>query len=128
MRQRATGWLVLVAATSCGTYTASLPDGGRGQVNCAMAAPTVPVQVLDLFGAPAPESTVTAVWTSYDDTTQTFTTDGRGVVVLAPQFGPGVVRVKAMLNDLASPVGQLTFSGGDCVTAVTPRDLILQLK
>ncbi len=120
--------VLLLVTASCGAYTAKLPDGGRGQVTCAMAAPSVPVQVLDLFGAPAPDSTVLAVWTSYGDTTQTFTTDGRGVVVLTPQFGPGVVRVKASLNDLTSPPGQLTFSGGDCVTEVTPRDLILQLE
>jgi hypothetical protein len=121
-------FVVLCCLSGCESYTASLPDGGRGQVNCPGAEPTVPVTVFDRSGAPAPAATVTAVWLSYDEITLSFSTNARGVAVIPSQFGPGQVRVKASLNDLSSESGEVTFSGGDCVTAVTPNNLALNLK
>jgi len=118
----------LAVFTACGSYTASLPDGGRGLVNCPGSAPSVPVLVNDPLGAPAPTAKVTAVWLSYDQITQSFATDGRGIALVPSQFGPGIVRVTASLNDLSSGAAEITFSGGECVTAATPNNVVLQLK
>jgi hypothetical protein len=115
--------------TACGnTYTASLPDGGRGRVTCTGDLPSVPVLVIGPAGEPAAGATVTATWLSYDDTTQSQVSDARGIALIAAQFGPGVVRVKATLNDLASPVAEVTFAGGECISAVTPSDVRLHLR
>jgi hypothetical protein len=117
-----------VCLTGCGGYSASLPDGGRGTVNCAGDMPSVPVTITDKAGLPAPDATVTAVFLSYDNITQSFITNARGVAVLKAQFGPGVVRITGSLNDLTTPAAEVTFAGGECVNAVSPRAVSLQLQ
>ena len=97
-------------------------------MTCAGGVASVPVLVTGRAGEPAPGATVTATWRSYGDTTQSQVTDARGVTVIAAQFGPGIVRVKATLNDLASPAAEVTFAGGECISAVSPSDVHLQLR
>jgi hypothetical protein len=117
-----------LSLAACGSsYTSTLPDGGRGSVNCPGDMPSVSMTVLGKAGAPAPAATVSATWLSYD-ISDSYVTDARGVAVLKAQFGPGIVRVRASLNDLSSQSAEITFAGGQCVNVVTPREVVLQLQ
>jgi len=116
-----------LAVTACGASNL-LPDGGRAQLGCSGTSVTVPVKVLGLVGQPVSGASVTATWLAYDSLTQTLITDDRGVATVQAQLGPGVVRVAARSNSLSSRPADITFTGGACVDAATPRDVLLTLE
>lgn len=115
-----------LTVTACGT-SSLLPDGGRAQLGCSIAAATVPVKVLGLSRLPVGGASVIASWLSYG-VSQTLVTDDRGVALVRCELGPGVVRVRAILNDLHAGPADLTFATGDCVMAATPHELTLRLE
>lgn len=119
--------LSALAAAACGAPPSAV-DGGRALLGCSQTPMTVPVTVLGLAGLPVSGAQVTATWLAYDGLTQTLVTDARGVAIVHAQLGPGVVRLRAMLNELRSEPGDLTFSGGTCVNAVSPQALTLNLE
>lgn len=117
----------LFVTASCGGYTASLPDGGRGRVNCNPSAISVPVTVLDRLGNPAPEAVVSVEYTSYAQS-ENIIADTRGVAVVKDQHGPGLVRVQGDVNAIKTNVGEFNFIGTECSESVSPRSLTLQLR
>lgn len=121
-------FLAALSLLGCGSpYTATLPDGGRGLVNCDTKALTVPVTVLDREGKPYPGAVVSVEYTSYAQS-ENLVADGRGIAVVADKYGPGSVRVQGNVNDLRSPVAEITFNGTDCSNYATPRSLTLQVQ
>lgn len=110
----------------CGSYNATLPDGGRGRVNCRDNDVKVPVTLLDKAGAPLSGAGVVATYVSTNEE-EVFPTNGAGVAVVVDK-GPGIVRVVGQFNDLKSQTAELTFLGGECSSSVTPRALTLQLQ
>ncbi|MFO0601290.1 MAG: hypothetical protein U0228_38625 [Myxococcaceae bacterium] len=121
--------LVSVGAlsTGCPNYVPYLPDGGRARVNCNNSALNVPVTVLDRAGMPAPMAVVEVEYLSYGES-ENLITDGRGIAVLKEQYGPGVVRLIANVNDLRSDAAEVTYTGTECSNAVSPRSLTLPVK
>lgn len=120
---------VALASTlaACGArYDATLPDGGRGRVNCTDNDVKVPVTLLDKSGVPLNNAGVVATYTSLGEE-DVITTGGDGVAIVTDR-GPGVVRVQGQFNDLRSPIAEITFTGGECSTAVSPRAVTLQLQ
>ena len=117
---------LVTTLAGCDRYEATLPDGGRGRVNCTDNNVKVPVTLLDRGGSPLANAGVVATYVSIGEE-EVFTTGGDGVAIITDK-GPGIVRVQGQYNDLASPVGELTFTGGECSTAVTPRSITLQLQ
>lgn len=118
---------LLVVATGCPNYVPMLPDGGRARVNCTESAPAATVKVLDPTGQPASYAFVNVQYLAYD-VAEDLKTDGRGMTAIADKYGPGVVRVQGQLNDLLSEPAEITFIGGDCSSAVTPRSVLLRLQ
>jgi len=116
-----------LVVVGCSGYQPYLPDGGRARVNCEAAQLTVPVTVLDRIGDPAPQAIVEVEYTSLVGENENVITDGRGVALVADK-GPGIVRLIANVNDLRSDVGELTFVGTECSSAVSPRSLTLQVR
>jgi hypothetical protein len=114
------------ALTGCNAYDATLPDGGRGRVNCTDDAVKVPVTLLDRSGQPTSNGGVVATYLSTGEEV-VFPTNGSGVAVVTDK-GPGIVRVVGQLNDLTTAPAELTFTGGECSNAVSPRSVTLQLK
>lgn len=110
----------------CSGYDATLPDGGRGRVNCRDNDVKVPVTLLDKAGAPLSGAGVVATYGSTNEE-EVFPTNGAGVAVVVDK-GPGIVRVVGQFNDLKSQTAELTFIGGECSSSVTPRALTLQLQ
>ena len=94
---------------------------------CEVTEVSVPVKVLDTTGAPSTQATVVAT-NSNDGRRETGTTNGAGVYRVTSDLGPGVITVRATLNDLATPVGQFTVTPGECTPSVSPNALVLQLK
>lgn len=119
--------VLVVVSTGCPNYVPYLPDGGRARVNCADSTLSVPVTVLDRIGEPAPDAVVTLDYLSYGES-ENVIADSRGVALVKEKFGPGVVRVQAFVNDLRSPIAELTFNGSECSSSVSPRSLTLQLQ
>jgi hypothetical protein len=120
--------LVIVSVSCGGAHGNVSTDGGRIRVNCTDNGIQAAVTVVDSTGAVAPSASVT-VSDLANGTSETLTTDTNGVVVVkASKFGPGVVRLSAKLNSLASGIGEITFVGGDCSSSVSPRSLTLSLK
>ncbi len=124
---RCAPWLTLFAVAGCGWPSTYAPDGGRNRVVCDTTVTTMPVHVLDTTGAPAPGVTVTAT-NSSDGRTSSAVSDGNGNVKISSGIGPGVVTIKGALNDLVTPEGQFTVTPSDCLDAVSPPNLVLQLK
>lgn len=118
---------LLVVSTGCPNYVPYLPDGGRARVNCNNAALNVPITVLDRAGAPAPMAVVEVEYLSYGES-ENLIADDRGIVVLKEKYGPGVVRLIANVNDLRSDVAEVTYTGTECSSSVTPRSLTLPVK
>lgn len=112
----------------CPNYVPYLPDGGRAQVNCNSSALSVPVTVLDRRGDPAPAAVIALDYLSYAEKSETLIADSRGLAVLKEKYGPGTVRVQALVNDLRTQVAEVQFVGTDCSSSVTPRALTLQLQ
>lgn len=119
--------VLLLLSTGCPNYVPYLPDGGRARVNCADSAIQVPVTILDRAGDPVPEAVVTLEYLSYGETENAIA-DVRGVALVKEKFGPGVVRVQGVVNDLRTPSAELTFNGSECSSSVSPRSLTLQLQ
>lgn len=111
---------------ACSGYDATLPDGGRGRVNCTDNTVKVPVTLLDKGGMPQAGAGVVATYLSINEE-QVFETNGNGVAVVTDK-GPGIVRVQGQFNDLRTDIAELTFTGGECSNAVNPRSITLQLK
>ena len=117
-----------LAVSACGSdYSATLPDGGRGLVNCDTRHLTVSVKVLDRGGNPAAGASVQANHLSAGQI-ETQLTGSSGIVTITDSYGPGTVRVKANLNDLNSQQADITFVGTDCSSYATPRSITLQLQ
>lgn len=127
MNMRCLFALVVVIVTGCGWPSAYLPDGGRNRVVCDREVITMPVKVLDAIGAPTSEATVVATNVN-DGRNVTGTTDRAGIFKVSSELGPGVIQVKATLNDLATPEGQFTVTPAECTPVVSPNNLVLQLR
>ncbi|MEW5737741.1 MAG: hypothetical protein AB1938_02385 [Myxococcota bacterium] len=110
----------------CSGYDATLPDGGRGRVNCAEIGAKVPVTVLDKSGMPQYNAGVVVTYLATNEEV-VLTTDGDGVVIVTDK-GPGIVRVQGQFNDLRTQTAEFTFIGGECSSSVTPRAATLQLQ
>jgi hypothetical protein len=119
--------VVLVVSTGCPNYVPYLPDGGRARVNCTDSEISVPVTVLDRLGDPAPQAIVSVDYLSYAESENVIAND-RGLALVKEKYGPGVVRVQGVVNDLRTQIGELTFIGSECSSSVTPRSLTLQLQ
>ncbi len=119
--------VLAVVVTGCGWPTSYLPDGGRARVVCDVTEVSVPVKVLDATGAPSTEATVVAT-NRNDGRKETGTTNSAGVYKVTSDLGPGVISVRATLNDLATPEGQFTVTPSECTPSVSPNALVLQLK
>ena len=119
--------VLALVVTGCGLPTTSLPDGGRTRVVCDETEVKVPVKVLDATGAPSGEATVTAT-NSSDGRQAKGRTNGSGVFSVSSDLGPGVIKVVATLNDLASPEANLTVTSSECTPAVSPNQLVLKLR
>jgi hypothetical protein len=115
-----------LVVVGCSGYQPYLPDGGRARVNCQAAQLTVPVTVLDRVGDPSPLAVVEVEYTSLGES-ENVIADGRGIALVADK-GPGIVRLIANVNDLRSGVGELTFVGTECSSAVSPRSITLQVR
>lgn len=128
MRHLALLTLAALSLAACGDNNGPyLPDGGRARINCTDNNVKVPVTVYDRLGNPAPGAIVNVNYLSYD-ASEDVVANGSGVVTIGEKYGPGVVRVQAIVNDLTSQTAEITFVGGTCSTSVTPRDVKLQLN
>ena len=85
------------------------------------------MQVLDATGAPSTQATVVAT-NRNDGRKASSTTNGSGIYKVSSDLGPGVITVRATLNDLATPEGQFTVTPSDCTPSVSPNNLVLRLK
>ncbi len=119
--------LTVALLAGCPNYVPYLPDGGRARVNCASSALTVPVTVLDRAGDPATQAVVSIDYLSYAES-ENLIADVNGRAVVSEKFGPGTVRVQGNVNDLRTQIAELSFTGTECSSAVTPRSLTLQLQ
>lgn len=117
---------VLVLA-GCPNYVPYLADGGRARVNCSNSALSVPVTILDRAGDPAPGAVVAIEYMSYGQS-ENLIADDRGVALVKEQYGPGTVRVQGNVNDLKTPIAELSYVGTDCASSVSPRSLTLKLQ
>lgn len=117
---------LVIVSTGCPNYTPYLPDGGRARVNCTNSALSVPITVLDRAGGPAQDAVVEVEYLSYGES-ENLITDAQGKAILQEKYGPGVVRLIANLNDLRSDVAEVTYTGTECSTAVSPRSLTMQV-
>jgi hypothetical protein len=118
---------LLVVSTGCPNYVPYLPDGGRARVNCTNNPLNVPITVLDRAQMPAPGAVVEVEYLSYGES-ENLIADAQGKAILKEKFGPGVVRLIANVNDLRSDVAEVTFTGTECSSAVTPRSLTMQVR
>lgn len=122
--------LPLIAAlvlAGCPNYVPYLADGGRARVNCNNSALSVPVTILDRAGDPAPEAVVAIEYLSYGES-QNLIADSRGIALVREQYGPGTVRVQGNVNDLKTPIAEITYVGTECSSSVSPRALTLKLQ
>lgn len=122
--------LPLIAAlvlAGCPNYVPYLPDGGRARVNCNNSALSVPVTILDRAGDPAPEAVVAIEYLSYGES-ENLIADARGIAIVHEKYGPGTVRVQGNVNDLKTPIAELSYVGNECSSSVSPRSLTLKLQ
>lgn len=122
--------LPLIAAlvlTGCPNYVPYLADGGRARVNCNNSALSVPVTILDRAGDPAPEAVIAIEYLSYGES-ENLIADGRGIALVQEKYGPGTVRVQGNVNDLRTPIAEITYVGNECSSSVSPRSVTLKLQ
>ena len=122
--------LPLIAAlvlAGCPNYVPYLADGGRARVNCNNSALSVPVTILDRAGDPAPEAVIAIEYLSYGES-ENLIADSRGIAVVLEKYGPGTVRVQGNVNDLRTPIAEISYVGNECSSSVSPRSLTLKLQ
>lgn len=116
-----------VALSGCPNYVPYQPDGGRARVICDDSTIAAAVKIIDRAGDPAPGAFLTVDYLGFGES-ELLTADHRGVVLVKHRTGFGTVRVQGSVNDLTTQFGELNFVGTECSSAVTPRELFLQLR
>jgi hypothetical protein len=119
--------VLAVVLSGCPNYVPYLPDGGRARLACDDRSVAAAVKILDRDGEPAAGATLTVDYLDTGDS-DVLTADHRGVVVVKHPTGVGTARVQGQLNSQRTPFGELNFVGTECSSAVTPRELFLQLQ
>ncbi len=111
----------------CSNIETSLADGGRTVIVCDNEPLTAAVLVHDRTDKPAPDAVVSVEYVNYAKT-ENVVADARGIALVKDKYGPGVVRVKASVNDLQTQTSELNFNGTECSVSVTPASLTLKLQ